>query len=190
MHRISALQDQEIIDQLAIGQEGLCADAGLTGHEIRSPHFWNQSLEAADEKSLTEGTAHFHPTFAHVFARELPKARIRKRVQRVAQRKVSLVIAFTLEGKDGVWPGVNGTVNHFREMDPKEGEVRIRHGVDKCFDQVAFLRDELVIFTTKRDNFRARIGATSARDPVAEQAATVDHKATLERAGGTERAGV
>lgn len=176
MKGIAALDDEEIVHELSVGQESLSPNPGLARLQIGGLNLWNQSLQSADKKRLAERTLHLHPTFAHMLAGQLPKARVGESVTQVASRKVRLAVSFAFEGQNGIGTGMDRAIDHAGEMHPEKWEIGIWNRVNEGFDQMALLRNQGEVLAAERNDLCTGIGAGSGGNAITVQTAAVDHE--------------
>src|SRR5690606_38903148 len=104
--------------------------------------------------SFRPRTVHFSKTSAPVFISNFLKTWPTQSFTKLPQMKSGLCIAFSPESQDGIGTCLNTTSNHPREMDSKKGEVRIGNRINQVFNKMFFFFRQLIIFPTKRDDFK------------------------------------
>src|ERR1700761_4892887 len=136
MQRAFAFDHQEVIHHAAVAEQGLRPNTALAGDEVIRLYFWNEPLQTARERRLAHGAEHLLGTFLVVLGREFPEAGVSKYLGQIAPAKVRLAVAFAFETEHCVWPGVNASIHHAREVHTEERKRWIGHRVNEVLDQV------------------------------------------------------
>src|SRR5207248_1039680 len=91
-------------------------------------------------------------------------------------------VAFTFEGKHGVWSCFDTTGNSPREVNSEEGKARIGDRVDQIPHQIAARRNDFVVLAAERDNLQSLRISGQPHDAIAVKSAAVDREIRLNRA--------
>ena len=86
------------------------------------------------------------------------------------------MVTLPLKTENGVRPGVYTAIDHSREMNSEKRKLGIGHRIDQIPDQIAALRFQFVILTSKWHNARARVGTGHFRHSVTLQARAIDNQ--------------
>lgn len=97
-----ALDEEEVVDELAVEGHRLGAHACGRRFEMFLAHLGHEPLERAYEGSLAEGSPHLSAAGAPVASRHADEAGVGQRFEKVADRDVALAITFAREGENGV----------------------------------------------------------------------------------------
>jgi hypothetical protein len=168
---------REIVDQGAVGLEGLGADAGASGNEVGRGDLGEEALEGLDEGWLGQRAVPFIDTVTSVLAGHAPEAGEGDRCGEVAQADVGVTVAFTCKGKDGVGAGVDSTRDAAGEVHSEERKARVGNGIDEGVHQGGALGYEVIVFPPEGDDHYSWGVAGHAGDAVAEAAGAVDGRA-------------
>src|SRR5690242_13244871 len=116
MDHAPGFDDAEIIDQKAIGFEGLGAHTGASRMNIIHLQLGQQLLEGSDKGVFAEGALKFAQAHPPMLGGQMPKAAISSNLPSVGRRETGLLIPFALEREHGVRASLDATVDHAREM--------------------------------------------------------------------------
>ena len=73
MERIFAFDDEEILDEIAVGEHGLGADSGAAAGDVGGLDFGNQALERGAEEFAAKGAADLIAGHGRVADKEAPE---------------------------------------------------------------------------------------------------------------------
>ena len=107
VQRPVGLYEHEIVDQRAVGANGLSANPRCAGTEIVLRDGWDERLKGPGEQRLREGATELGASaspMAQPHSPESPKAEQRRDV---AQVDVAAVVSFSSESEDGVGASVH-----------------------------------------------------------------------------------
>src|SRR5262249_31371180 len=106
-----------------------------------------------------------------------PESTKAQSIPRIAQREIALAITFPFESQYGIRAGMDRTINHAREMNPKKWKLWIGHWVDQSFHQMTPVGHQFVVLATKWHDSRLGLQPSQRGDAVAVQARKIDEKA-------------
>ena len=69
-----AIDNQEVVHQPSVRTQGLRSNTRLTRNKVIFADLWDQFLQAAHKRFLTEGSMHFFKSRSRVFSHETPKS--------------------------------------------------------------------------------------------------------------------
>ena len=187
MHRGGRLDEQEVVDQLAVGGDRLGAHAGAGRPQVLVADLRHEPAGGLGEQPAGQRAADLHRAVPPVRPRQPPETRVRQRSGEVAGAPVPPAVALPPQRRHRVRSHVDGSVHTAGQVHAEERELRVRHRVDETADQVG--AGQVVVLPAERDDPRRRPRAGQHGDPVGLQAGAVDQ---LPRphvtAGGLDRA--
>lgn len=176
MQRLFAFDNQEVLNEFAIGEHGLGANAGATAFDISGLDLRHEALKRGAEEFVAEGAADFIAGHRGVAAEKAPETRKGEGVPKVRDGDVVPTIAFAGEGQNGVGARLDAPMNETGEMDAEEGERRVGDGVDEMADKVLAAWLDHVIFAAEGDDPGFTAFAGKGGDAVTMQAGAVDEE--------------
>jgi hypothetical protein len=178
------LDQVKILEERAIAGHSLGADAGTGNGEVLGADGGDEFLEGFGEEGFAERSAPFFPRHQGVAAEEIPEAGEAEDFGGLERMDVGFAITFTGEREDCVRPGFDAAVDEAGEVDAKEGECRVGHGVDEVADEAARFGGEFKILASERDDADVVFGSSEGGDAVTEKTGAVDEMAAFKFAGG------
>src|SRR5215469_12486901 len=86
---------------------------------------------------------------------------------------IGVMVAFSRKSKNGVGACVDLFRNPSSEVYAKKWKLRIWHGIDQGTHQRCTLLDQIVIFSSKRDNHNSGPISRHAADAIAVESSTI-----------------
>ena len=128
------LDHVEILKERAVAGHGLRADTTAARSEVLGANFGDEFLEGLGEEGFAEGAAAFVQDHGGVAAEKIPEAGEGEDLGGFAGVDLGFAVAFAGEGEDGIRAGFDAAVDEAGEVNAKEGERGVGHGVDEVAD--------------------------------------------------------
>jgi NAD(P)-dependent dehydrogenase (short-subunit alcohol dehydrogenase family) len=174
----------EVLDEPAVGADGLRSHAGTRANEILTLDLRYEPARGRGEASLAQGARHLVETEAPIPAGEPPEPGEPQGLSHVADIDTTPLVALACKREDCIRPDVDHPVDPSREVNTEKRELRIGDGIHESAHQARPRRNQLPILTAERDDTDA-VGtggpAHRARDLVGMQAGAGDNPAGFDR---------
>ena len=148
-----AADDLEVVEEGAVGVDGLGPHAGARRHEVaRRPTSGTSRCRAATILDGTSDRTISSSAGAPVLGRQAPARRPGREAGGVDRAEPAPRVGVAPEGGHGVGPGVHVAVDAPGEVHPEEREAGVGHRVDEVVHQVRRLGGELEVLAPERDD--------------------------------------
>src|SRR4030095_14050634 len=143
-------------------------------NQVIFSYFRDELLKTLYKRPFAHGAHHLHHPISVILPRQLPETREREGFKQIRTIDVRLGITLPFEGKHSVGSGADRAINHARKMNTQEWKIGIGHWINQRLYEIPLFGHQLVILTTERDDFRARIDATEAGHAITKQAGAIN----------------
>ncbi len=179
MECLFAFDDEEVLDEVAIGEHSLGADSGAAAGDVGGLDFGDEALQRGAEELEAEGAADLVAGHGRVADEEAPETGKRERVPQVRDRDVRPAVAFAGEGEDRVGAGLDAAVDKAGEVDAEEREGGVGDGVNEMIDEELAGGFEEIVFAAEGDDAGVAAFPGEGGDAVAVEAGAVDEEIGL-----------